>query len=233
MPHTTETKPNKQCEQRTSKHHQLKKRKEKNKVNIDTREHILYDTQCRQKKPLRPPTSRQETKRREGGRRIMTTKKQKNGRSRDRLFVYKQTRDQGEKKKVSSVASVSTSWRNNQQPSSVGSKTLLGKKIAHTSNNRCSSSSNNNNNNNSRQRRLSTYIPIPPLPPSQPQKQRQQDEQKPPSSPRVRVRNNTNNNNNNNAAEQNQRKPGSQPAAAGLTARLTIGKETRKPRVTF
>jgi hypothetical protein len=48
----------------------------------------------------------------------------------------------------------------------------------------------------------------------------------------VRVRNNTNNNNN--AAEQNQRKPGSQPrAAAGLTARLTIGKETRKPGVTF
>jgi hypothetical protein len=41
----------------------------------------------------------------------------------------------------------------------------------------------------------------------------------------VRVRN-TNNNNNKNAAEQNQRKPGSQPAAAGLTARLTIGKET-------
>jgi hypothetical protein len=79
--------------------------------------------------PHLPPRNKEE-----GGRRIMTTKKQKNGRSRDRLFVYKQTKRpekkererERERERESSVASVSTSWRNNQQPSSVGSKTLLG-----------------------------------------------------------------------------------------------------------
>jgi hypothetical protein len=73
--------------------------------------------------PHLPPRNKEE-----GGRRIMTTKKPKNGRSRDRLFVYKQTKRPEKKKREreSSVASVSTSWRNNQQPCSVGSKTLLG-----------------------------------------------------------------------------------------------------------
>jgi thermostable 8-oxoguanine DNA glycosylase len=47
--------------------------------------------------PHLPPRNKEEGGR-EGGRRIMTTKKQKNRRSRDRLFVYKQTRDQGKKK---------------------------------------------------------------------------------------------------------------------------------------
>jgi hypothetical protein len=51
-----------------------------------------------------PPRNKEEGGR-EGGRRIMTIKKQKNGRSRDRLFVYKQKRDQEKERERERVPS--------------------------------------------------------------------------------------------------------------------------------
>jgi len=144
----------------------------------------------------------------------MTTKKQKNGRSRDRLFVYKQTRDQGkerERERVPSHRFLHLGGTINNHLRS-DPKHFWGRKLhilviidaaatttaadnegsRHTFQylhcRRRSHKKTCNKNNSNRMSRSHTLL----------------------ASPRVRVRNNTNNNN---AAEQNQRKPGSQPAS--------------------